>query len=86
MYWLSQIKETAMTSIPEALQDAIEKERGNLTRAEALLGCLVIAIEYGEKDLKDAPDYGLVVKIAHELVHASIDKLDSIYLEQTLDE
>jgi hypothetical protein len=86
MYLLFQNQGTAMATIPEALQDAIEKERGNLTRAEALLGCLVTAIEYGEKDLKDAPDYGLVVKMAHELVHASIDKLDSVYLEQTLDE
>src|SRR6185312_14463880 len=32
--------------VPEGLHDAIETERGNLSKAESVLGCLVISMEY----------------------------------------
>ena len=74
-----------MNTMPERLHDAIENERcGNLSRAEALLGCLADSMEFGDKDLITTPDYTEVVKLARELVRASINKLDSLYLDQLL--
>jgi hypothetical protein len=73
-----------MNTMPERLHDAIENERCNLSRAEALLGCVADSIEYGDKDLTTTPDYTEVVKLARELVRASINKLDSLYLDGLL--
>jgi hypothetical protein len=71
-----------MSNIPEALEEAIETERRNLQKVEAILGCLTLAIEYGEQHLSDAPDYSDVAAVACELLNASIVKLDSVSLEK----
>jgi hypothetical protein len=61
------------------LLKAIETERGNLSRADSLLGCLIIAMEYGET-MHKGPYYPDVAQIAHEMVRKSISALDPIHL------
>ena len=58
---------------------AVEIERGNLSRAVSLLGCLNIAMEYGEMNHK-GPYYPDVVELATEMVGKSISALDPINL------
>jgi hypothetical protein len=57
----------------------IETERDNLSRADSLLGCLKIALEYGGTNHKN-PYYPDVAQIAHEMVRKSIRALDPINL------
>jgi hypothetical protein len=65
------------------LHDAIETERGNLSKAESVLGCLAIAMEY-ETDSVNGPHYPDVAELARELVRQSINGLDSLVLQQRL--
>jgi hypothetical protein len=58
---------------------AIETERDNLSRADSLLGCLIIAMEYGET-MHKGPYYPDVAQVAHEMVRKSINALDPIHL------
>jgi hypothetical protein len=58
---------------------AIESERDNLSRAESLLRCLTIALEY-EGISHKGPYYPDVAEIAREMVRKSIRALDSINL------
>ena len=67
--------------IPERLYQAIDRERYNLAKASALLACVALAIE---TDSGDAPDYGEVVKIADEMIRASIDRLDFVILKRAM--
>jgi hypothetical protein len=69
--------------VPEGLHDAIETERGNLCKAESVLGCLAIAMEY-ETDSANGPHYPDVAELARELVRQSINGLDSLVLQQRL--
>ena len=71
--------------LPEALHDAIEIERGNLSQAESLLGCLAISMEYEyETDSVDAPYYPDVARLARDLLRQSINGLDSLSLQKHL--
>jgi hypothetical protein len=63
----------------DLLLKAIETERDNLSCAESLLGCLKIAMEYGERTHK-GPYYPDVAQIAREMVRKSISALDPINL------
>lgn len=79
-------RDTARSTFPadsgaqlKFLLKAIETERGNLSRADSLLGCLKIAMEYGETTHK-GPYFPDVAQIAHEMVRKSINALDPIYL------
>jgi hypothetical protein len=69
--------------VPEGLHDAIETERGNLSKAESVLGCLAIAMEY-ESDSVNGPHYPDVAQLAREMVRQSINSLDSLVLQQRL--
>src|ERR1700682_2356224 len=69
--------------LPEGLHEAIEDERGNLSKAESVLGCLAIAMEY-ETDSVNGPHYPDVAELARELVRQSINGLDSLVLQQRL--
>jgi hypothetical protein len=69
--------------VPKGLHEAIETERGNLSKAESVLGCLAIAMEY-EADSVDGPHYPDVAQIARDLVRQSINGLDSLVLQQRL--
>jgi len=70
-------------AIPEGLHEAIETERGNLAKAESLLGCLVMSMEY-ETDSTTAPYYPDVARLARDLVRQSINGLDSLSLQRCL--
>jgi hypothetical protein len=69
--------------VPEGLHEAIETERGNLSKAESVLGCLVISMEY-ECETLNKPYYPDVAQLARELVRQSINGLDSLVLQQRL--
>jgi hypothetical protein len=71
-------------SIPEPVCEAIEVERDNLSKAESILGCLVIAMEYGNRADNSGPYYPDVAQIARELVRKSINGLDSLRLQEQL--
>jgi hypothetical protein len=58
---------------------AIETERENLSRTESLLGCLAIAMEYGDVS-HEGPYYPDVAVMARQMVRKSINALDSINL------
>ena len=70
-------------AIPEGLHEAIETERGNLSKAESMLGCLVISMEY-DTDSTDKPYYPDVAQLAREMVRRSINGLDSLTLQRRL--
>jgi hypothetical protein len=69
--------------VPERLYEAIETERGNLAKAESLLGCMMISMEY-ETDSETGPHYPDVAQVARDLVRNSIDALDSLTLQRYL--
>ena len=69
--------------VPEGLHEAIETERGNLSKAESVLGCLVTSMEY-ETEARNKPYYPDVAQLARELVRQSINGLDSLVLQQRL--
>jgi hypothetical protein len=69
--------------VPAGLHEAIEAERGRLSKAESLLGCLAISMEY-ETDPATAPHYPDVAGLARDLLKQSIDRLDSLNLQKRL--
>src|SRR5258707_13418043 len=69
--------------VPKGLHDAIETERGNLSKAESVLGCLAIAMEY-ETDSVDGPHYPDVAEAARGLGRKSINGLDSLVPQERL--
>jgi hypothetical protein len=66
-----------------AQTEAIERERDNLAKADSVLGCLVIAMEYGT-DSAGAPYYPDVAQIARDLVQQSLRGLDVVNLQRPL--
>lgn len=69
--------------IPEELHEAIEIQRGNLSKAESVLGCLIVSMEY-EADSATRPYYPDVAELARGLVKQSIKDLDSLVLQKRL--
>jgi hypothetical protein len=67
--------------IPVELHDAIEAQRGNLAKAESVLGCLVNSMAY-ETDPSNRPYYPDVADLARELVRQSINGLDALVLQK----
>lgn len=63
---------------------AIDAERGRLSKAESLLGCLAISMEHAD-DCPLGPHYPDVAEVACDLLRQSIDGLDSLRLERLLD-
>jgi hypothetical protein len=70
--------------VPDGLHEAIEAERGNLAKAESLLGCMTIAMEYANTDSAQGPYYPDVAELARDLVRQSINGLDSLTLQRRL--
>ena len=56
--------------------DVIERERGNLRRASALLASLTVSLEY----LKDQIDAGDIADVARELIDGVTEGLDRVEL------
>ena len=69
--------------VPVGLHEAIETERANLSQAESVLGCLANSMEY-DADSANKPYYPDVARLARELVRQSINRLDSLALQQRL--
>jgi hypothetical protein len=69
--------------IPDALSQTIEAERENLLKAETVLACLVISMQY-ESDLTPKPYYPDVAQIARQLIRQAINGLDSLNLDRCL--
>jgi hypothetical protein len=69
--------------VPERLREAIETERDNLARAESLLGCLAISLEY-QPNSATGPYYPDVAEMVRGLIRQSINALDSLALERHL--
>jgi hypothetical protein len=69
--------------VPNGLHEAIEAERGNLAKAESVLGCLAISME-ADADITTGPYYPDVAEVARDLVRKSINGLDSLTLQQCL--
>ena len=77
---------TGSTSVPpvdsEILRESIEAERGRLMTAEALLHCIVIAMDDDDCQRSDGPHYQSVIDVARDLINQSINQLDSINLRR----
>ena len=69
--------------VPDALHDAIEMERDNLSKAASVLACLADSMEYAE-DTIDGPYYPDVARLARQLITQSINALDSLTLQRLL--
>lgn len=67
----------------DEIYDAIEDERSRLMTAEALLHCVVIAMNDDEGGAH-GPNYPTLVALARDLVRESIDQLDSVRLRPML--
>ena len=61
-----------------AVLDVIERERGNLRRASAVLASLSVSLEY----LKDQIDAGDIADVARELIDGAMEALDRVELAQ----
>jgi hypothetical protein len=68
----------------EALHEHIEDERRRLMDAEAVLDCVVRALEEDERMNAPGPCYSSVVRIARRFVRTSIDQLDSVNINAAL--
>ena len=69
--------------VPEGLHETIQDERDNLCKAESLLACMAVSLEYQE-DAWNGPYFPAVAQLARELVSRSIDGLDPSVLRQRL--
>jgi hypothetical protein len=69
--------------VPKRLQEAIQAERDNLCKAESLLACMAVALEYRDDPLH-GPYFPAVAQLARELVARSIDGLDPGVLRERL--
>ena len=69
--------------VPEGLREAIQAERDNLCKAESLLACMAVALEYRDDPLH-GPYFPAVAQLARELVARSIDGLDPGVLRERL--
>src|ERR1700727_2672232 len=57
-------------AVPHGFHEAIEAERGNLAKAESVLGCLAISME-AATDLTTGPYYPDVAEVARDLIRKS---------------
>lgn len=62
------------------LKAIIEKERRSLIKAEAVLGCLAIAMEERPDQDENSPYYPDVAEVVLDMVRHSVDQLDSVNL------
>lgn len=67
----------------DALREYIEVQRSCLMDAEAVLDCVSCAIDEDNRDAS-GPSYPSVLRIARELVHSVIDRLDSVKVEAAI--
>src|SRR5262245_27047387 len=68
----------------EPLHELIELERESLMAAEAVLDCVIYAMEGNGRVDATGPRYARVVRIARRLVSTTIDHLDSVYVKAAM--
>ena len=68
------------TATFDALEDAIDEERGRLMRAHSLLNCIAIAMDAEDISPGSGPHYPTLIETARDLVNESINRLDSVNL------
>lgn len=64
------------------LGERLECERRRLSKAQSILGCLVVALDSAPGDDPDAPDYADVAAVVRCMLAECIDNLDSTRLER----
>ena len=69
--------------VPDGLHEVIEAERDNLARAESVLGCLAVSMEY-DGEVAQKPYYPDVARLASELIRQSINGLDALNIQKCL--
>jgi hypothetical protein len=67
--------------IPPSLGEAIEDERGTLMKADAVLNCLALAMDYDDGANIARPYYAIIVELVRDLVSDSITRLEAVNLE-----
>jgi len=70
-------------AVPKRLEEAIEVERENLSKAQSILACMVVSMECETHPLT-GPYYPDVAQIAREFVERSINGLDPFVLRQRI--
>ena len=70
--------------VPKALDEVIEAERSVLMKADAVLNCLALAMDYDDGANIPRPYYAIIVELARDLVNNSISRLDSANLEAVM--
>ena len=70
-------------AVAQSLGQIIDEQRDNLAKADSVLGCLVIAMEYGAES-SCAPYYPDVAQIARDLVQQSLRGLDAVNLPRSV--
>jgi hypothetical protein len=73
------------SSEPNALHDHIETQRSRLMDAEAVLDCMLCAIDDDARLDGRGPSYPSIIRIARELIHSAIDQLDSVKLNAVVE-
>ena len=74
----------ARSSGAEVLYEYIETQRNRLTDAEAILDCVICALDDDASLDASGPSYPSAVRIARELVHEAIDRLDSVTVKAVM--
>lgn len=75
---------TESNSLPPQVEEIVEEERRQLMKAESLLGCIFIAMEYEDEDDPRRPYYPDAIDVARSLVYSALDRLDSVQLSAKL--
>jgi hypothetical protein len=65
---------------PAILRELIEAERYRLMRAEAVLHCVLVALDDADSGRTDSPHYQSAIDVARDLIKQSINRLDSVEL------
>jgi len=69
-----------VSSLPQAIEDAIELERERLMRAHTLLSCAALAMD--AEDLSfEGPHYVTVIEMSRDIVNQAINNLEPMNLE-----
>ena len=70
----------AEPSSSTSIESVLDTERRQLQIVDALLWCLVMALEYRANPTSGEPDYADAVRAIQSLLHRSIERLDDAHL------
>jgi len=68
----------------ESIRDHIEAQRGSLMDAEAVLDCVILAMDDGLRVDRPGPNYLTLIRIGRDFVHSAIDQLDSVNVREAI--